>query len=146
MTWLKSLDTISSSPICKKISALTMGRVFEASANFFCENGHNSGTNSEKLFPRWEMNRLSEGYKGPLTKIGVVWQKLDFWSKNPIFCRSTPISVNGPYVALGVTVHFPPWEQFFDFPFQSYSSFRKKKLVDSSKCLPPPHCGGTVCQ
>ena len=52
----------------------------------------------------------------------------------------TPILVNSPFVALGETVHFPPWDRFFDFPFWSYSSFRKNNPVDPSKSLPPPHC------
>ena len=30
------------------------------------------------------------------------------------FCHTTPILVNGPFVALGETVHFPPWELFYD--------------------------------
>ena len=36
------------------------------------------------------------------------------------------ILVDDPFLALGMTVNFPPWERFFDFPFRSYSSFRKK--------------------
>ena len=48
-------------------------------------------------------------------------------AKKSDFCHTTPILVNGPFVALGEAVHFPPWEQIFDFPFRSYSSFRKKK-------------------
>ena len=52
----------------------------------------------------------------------------------------------GLFVALRETVHFPPWERFFDFPFRSYSRFRKINPVDTSKSLPPPHCGGAVCQ
>ena len=69
-----------------------------------------------------------------------------FLAQKSNFCHTTPILVNGPFVTLRVTVHFPPWERFFDFPFRSYSSFRKKNPVDPSKSLPPPHCGGTVCQ
>ena len=39
---------------------------------------------------RWDMNRLSEGYKqavGPLTKIGVVWQRSYILAKNRDFGR-----------------------------------------------------------
>ena len=43
------------------------------------------------------------------------------------FCHTTPILVNDPFVALGVTVHF-------------------QNPVDPSKSLPPPQCEGTVCQ
>ena len=70
----------------------------------------------------------------------LFWaQNFGFWSKNPIL-------VNDPFLALSMTVNFQPWERFFDFPFQSYSSFRKKNQVDGSKGLPPSHCGGTFCQ
>ena len=54
------------------------------------------------------------------------------------FCHTTQILVNDPFLALGMTVNFPPWEQFFDFPFLSYSRFRKKNMVGVSKSLPPP--------
>ena len=40
--------------------------------------------------------------------------------------------VDDPILALGMTVNFSPWDRFFDFPYRSYSSFRKKKLVDPS--------------
>ena len=59
---------------------------------------------------------------------GFFWaQNLGFWAKKSNFCHTTPILVNGPFVALGETVHLPPWERFSDFPFKSYSRFRKKK-------------------
>ena len=57
-----------------------------------------------------------------------------FWPKNSIL-------VNGPFVALRVTVHFPPWERFFDFPFRSYSCFRKKILLTAQKVFPLPTVG-----
>ena len=48
--------------------------------------------------------------------------KVFFWARNPgfvakksEFCHTTPILVNGPFVSLGVTVHFPPWERFPTF-------------------------------
>ena len=53
----------------------------------------------------------------------------------------TPILVNGPFVALGEAVHFPPWERFSDFPFPS---FRKKETFDALKSLPPPRCEGYI--
>ena len=66
--------------------------------------------------------------------------KSDFW-------HTTPILVNGPFVALREAVHFSPWEGFSDFSFQSYSRFRKKRNpVDAPKSLPPLHCKGNVCQ
>ena len=65
-------------------------------------------------------------------------QNLGFWPKNPIFCHKTPILVNSPFVALRVTVHFPPWERFSDFPFPIYSRFRKKKQLMRQKVFPLP--------
>ena len=53
----------------------------------------------------------------------------------------TPILVNGPFVALGVTVRFPPWEWFFDFLFRSYSCYRKKIRLTSQKVFPLPTVG-----
>ena len=34
--------------------------------------------------------------------------------------------VNGLFLSLGVTVYFPPWDQFFDFSFLNHGRFRKK--------------------
>ena len=90
---------------------------------------------------------------GSLTKIGVVWQKLnfwtenrDFWPKNPTFAMRPQIFDNGSFVALWETVHFPPWDRFFDFSFLSEGLFRKKKnLADASKSLPPPNSEGNQC-
>ena len=53
--------------------------------------------------------------------------KSQFWAEKSDICYMTPILVNGPFVALGETGHFPLWERFFDFPFPSYSRFHKKK-------------------
>ena len=48
----------------------------------------------------------------------------------------TPILVDDPFLALGMTVNFPPWERFFDFPFRSYSCFRKKIRLTCQKVFP----------
>ena len=69
--------------------------------------------------------------------------KSRFLAKKSDFCNTTPILINDPFLALGVMVHFPPWDRFFDFPFQSYSSFHKKNLVDPSKSLPRARAGKT---
>ena len=50
----------------------------------------------------------------------------------------TPILVNDPFVALEEIVHFPPWEQFFDFPFPSYSRFCQKTWLTRQKVFPLP--------
>ena len=123
---------------------------------------------------------------GSSTKIGVVWQKSDFWAKNrnfgpkkrhslfdsnhvlattgkscskkksaslflgpkfqflakkSDFCHTTPILVDDPFLALGMTVNFPPWERFFDFLIRSYSCFRKKIWLTPQKVFPPPTLG-----
>merc|ERR1712012_700159 len=87
----------------------------------------------EQLFPgvarTWLEYRSGPFLGGPKSR---------FLAKNSDFCHTTPILVNDPFVALGVTVNFPPWGRFFDFPFQNYSSLRKKNPVDPSKSLPPP--------
>ena len=60
------------------------GRLFDISTRFFYENGHNSGTKSRKIVPKVgnEASLLNQAKIGPLIKIGVVWQKSDFWAKN----------------------------------------------------------------
>ena len=35
------------------------------------------------------------------------------------FCHMTPILADDPFLALGMTVNFWPWERLFDFPFRS---------------------------
>ena len=67
--------------------------------------------------------------------------KSRFWAQNSDFGHMTPILVNGPFVALGVTVHFPPWKRFFDFPFPSYSHFLKKIRLTRQKVFPLPAVG-----
>merc|ERR1711952_376565 len=52
-------------------------------------------------------------------KISVFGQKIRFLPYDPNF-------VDDPFLALDMTVNFPPWKRFFDFPFRSYSCFRKK--------------------
>merc|ERR1719494_144483 len=55
--------------------------------------------------------------------------------------HTTPILVDDPFLALGMTVNFPPWKPFFDFPFRSYSCFRKKIRLTRQKVFPPPTVG-----
>ena len=95
----------------------------------------------EQLFPvvarTWLESKSECLFLGP---------KFWFLAQKSNFCHTTPILVDDPFLALGMTVNFPHWERFFDFPFRSYSCFRKKNLAEGSKSLPPSHCGGTVCQ
>ena len=66
------------------------GRLFEPSAGFFYGNSCNSGSESRKIAPRVEKTVSTRATNGPLTKIGVVWQKSDFWAKkNTHFLRDT---------------------------------------------------------
>ena len=53
-------------------------------------------------------------------------RKVGFRPENPFFCHATLNFVNGPFVALRETVHFAPWDRFFDFSSPIYGCFRKK--------------------
>ena len=78
----------------------------------------------EQLFPvvarTWLGAKSGTSFFGP--KFRFLVQKSDF-------CHTTPILVDDPFLALGMTVNFPHWEPFFDFPFRSYSCFRKKNWL-----------------
>ena len=67
--------------------------------------------------------------------------KFWFWAKKSDFCHTTQIFVDDPFLALDMTVSFPPWKRFFDFPFRSYSCFRKKIRLTAQKVFPPPTVG-----
>merc|ERR1712209_148466 len=67
--------------------------------------------------------------------------KFQFLAKKSDFCHTTPILVDDPFLAPVMTVNFPPWERFFDFPFRSYSCFRKKIWLTAQKVFPSPTCG-----
>ena len=64
-----------------------------------------------------------------------------FLAEKSDFCHTTPLLVDDPFLALGMTVNFPPWKQFFDFPFRIYSCFRKKIWLTRQKVFPPPTVG-----
>ena len=78
-------------------------------------------------------------FEQPFPVVARTWLEKEvyvfFWPEISVFgqeIHTTQILVNGPFVALGETVHFPPWDRFFDFlesqiPFPRYSSFCKKK-------------------
>ena len=67
--------------------------------------------------------------------------KFRFLVQKSDFCHTTPILVDDPILALGMTVNFPPWERFFDFPFRSYSCFRKQIRLTCQKVFPLPTVG-----
>ena len=75
----------------------------------------------EQLFPV-----VARSWLGAKSGTSFLGPKFWFLAQKSDFCHTTPILVDDPFLALGMTVNFPHWEQFFDFPFQSYSSFRKK--------------------
>ena len=84
----------------------------------------------EQLFPvvarTWLESKSERLFLGP--KFRFLVQKSDF-------CHTTPILVNDPFLDLGMTVNFPPWERFFDFLFRSYSSYTLYDL--DQRALPP---------
>ena len=90
----------------------------------------------EQLFPvvarTWLELKSGSFFLGP---------KFRFLAKKSDFCHTTPILVDDPFLALGMTVNFPPWKPFFDFPFRSYSCFRKKNWLTAQKVFPPPTVG-----
>ena len=95
----------------------------------------------EQLFP--VVARTWLGLKSDRLFLGP---KFRFLAQKSDFCHTTPIFVDDPFLALDMTVNFPPWKRFFDFPFRSYSCFRKKIRLTRQKVFPPPPCGSSVCQ
>ena len=55
--------------------------------NFFTKTAVTPERKVKKSIPRWEINRHAESNatNESLTKIGVVWQKSDFWTKDQDF-------------------------------------------------------------
>jgi len=90
----------------------------------------------EQLFP--VVARTWLGAKSVCLFLGP---KFRFLAQKSDFCHTTPILVDDPFLALGMTVNFPPWKPFFDFPFRSYSCFRKKIWLTAQKVFPPPTVG-----
>ena len=123
LVW-KLQERSSSSFVCADL--LDVQIIIWAKATFFFE----------QLFPgvarTWLESKSERLFLGP--KFQFLVQKSDF-------CHTTPILVDDPFLALGMTVNFPPWERFFDFPFRSYSCFRKKIRLTRQKVFPPPTVG-----
>ena len=67
--------------------------------------------------------------------------KFRFLAQKSDFCHTTPIFVDDPFLALDMTVNFPPWKRFFDFPLRSYSCFVKKSGWPAKKSSPFPLWG-----
>ena len=102
---------------------------------------------SAQNFGFWSKNPIfapAESLPSPATlRSGPLFlgPKFRFLVQKSDFCHTTPILVNDPFLALGMTVNFPPWDRFFDFPFRSYSSFCKKIRLTCQKVLPLPTVG-----
>ena len=111
-------------------------RVFGAKSHFFVleprslSPGHITSTPGATTFPF-----------GPPQKNSVSEPEISVFGPKIRFCHTTPILVDDPFLALGMTVNFPPWKPFFDFPFRSYSCFRKKIRLTRQKVFPPPTVG-----
>ena len=71
--------------------------------------------------------------------------KSRFLAEKSDFCHTTSIFVNGLFVALGEKVFYLDID-FLTFRSGVMAVFVKKDPADAPKSLPPPHCGGTVCQ
>ena len=90
----------------------------------------------EQLFPV-----VARTWLGAKSGIYFLGPKFRFLAQKSDFCHTTPILVDDPFLALGMTVNFPPWKRFFDFSFRSYSCFRKKIQLTVQKVFPPPTVG-----
>ena len=90
----------------------------------------------EQLFSGRGQNMVCPKKWAPLfwPKILVFGPKIRFLPYDPNFDHN-------PFLALGMTVNFPHWERFFDFPFRSYSCFRKKIRLTCQKVFPLPIVG-----
>merc|ERR1711940_442990 len=90
----------------------------------------------EQLFPV-----VARTWLGAKSECLFLGPKTRFLAKKSDFCHTTPIFVDDPFLSLDMTVNFPPWKEFFDFPFRSYSCFRKKIRLTAQKVFPPPTVG-----
>ena len=70
---------------------------------FFTETAVTPERKVEKSFPRWEINSHAKAKNGSLTKIGVIWQKSDFWTKNRNFGPKKRESLFSPNHVLATT-------------------------------------------
>ena len=84
---------------------------------------------------------VARTWLGSKSGTSFLGPKFQFLAKKSDFCHTTPIFVDDPFLALDMTVNFPPWKRFFDFPFRSYSCFRKKIWLTPQKVFPPPTVG-----
>ena len=67
--------------------------------------------------------------------------KFRFLVQKSDFCHMTPILVNDPFLALGMTVNFPPWERFSTFRSSVTAVSVKKILLTAQKVFPLPTVG-----
>ena len=89
---------------------------------------------------RLDHQKMTQNNNDPFSA-GIFNPKYQFLAQKSDLCHTTPIFVDDPFLALDMTINFPPWKQFFDFPFRSYSCFRKKIRLTAQKVFPPPTVG-----
>ena len=61
------------------------GRLFEGQPDFFTETAVTPARKVEQSFPSGKLTVMVRAKNGSLIKIGVIWQKSDFWTKNRNF-------------------------------------------------------------
>ena len=104
-------------------------------------NVHQSAKKHQSQFG-WDFNRTKGQQKRPRGhKYLLLQRKMPATTSFFTNGQEAPILVDDPILALGMTVNFPPWKPFFDFPFRSYSCFRKKIRLTRQKVFPPPTVG-----
>ena len=71
--------------------------------NFFTETAVTPERKVEQSFPSGKLTVIVRAKNGSLIKIGVVWQKLDFWTKNRNFGHKKKDSLSSPNHVLAKT-------------------------------------------
>ena len=79
--------------------------------DFFTEKAVTPEPKVEKSFSKSEINRHAEAKNGSLTKIGVVWQTLEFLAKNRDFGPKKKRSLLDPNHVLATTGQCCPKEK-----------------------------------
>ena len=118
---------------------------------------------SQKKLPKFAKRLIFIGEKGTfsfpqlLPVVARTWlelksecfflaRKIRISARKSVFSYGTPFFVKGAFVTLGVGSVLAPTYLVYDFSFPSYARFCEANPADAPKSLPPPHCGGTVCQ
>ena len=89
---------------------------------------------------------VARTWLGSKSELFFLARKIRISARKSVFSYGTPFFVKGAFVTLGVGSVLAPTYLVYDFSFPSYARFREANPADAPKSLPPPHCGGTVCQ